>query len=196
MTLDKLTLDELVQGHDSDSETWLSLLKNSDREQMWDAAVKRREQLDRFCLFAVKWPSLAKIYQQLSSSIKKSIDSPKLKLFEDTPLNAMLDATLSKQDCTMDSTGVIAADITWGEQKIIELDVEKQINFFSENELPIYYSYSESVGWMTTNDLWHFHPAEGAVILTFIDGHRCEQDDLCSASQNAKSISTIVLLPK
>jgi hypothetical protein len=196
MTLNKLILDELVQGHDSDSETWQLLLKDSEREEMWDAAVKRREQLNRFCLFAVKWPSLAKTYKQLSTSIKKSIHSPKLKLFEGIPSNAPLVATLSKQGSAMDSTGLLAVNITWGEQKIIELDVEKEIKFFSENELPIYYLYSESVGWMTTNDSWHFHPAEGAVILTFIDGHKSEQGDLCSASKQAKSISTIVLLPK
>jgi hypothetical protein len=196
MTLDKLILDELVQGHDSDSETWQLLLKDSEREQMWDAAVKRREQLNRFCLFAVKWPSLAKTYKQLSSSIKKSIDSPKLKLSEVIPFNAELEATLSKQDSSMDSTGLIAVDITWGEQQIIELDGKKRIKFFSENELPIHYSYSEGLGWITTNDLWHFHPDEGAVILTFIDGHKSEQGDLFSTSQQSKSISTIVLLPK
>jgi len=196
MTLDKLILDELVQGHDSDSETWQLLLKDSEREEIWDVAVKRREQLNRFCLFAVKWPSLAKTYKQLRSSIKKSIDSPKLKLSEVIPSNHPLQAPLGKQEHSLFASSLVEIDIFWGEQQIIELDGEMRIKFSIENDLPIHYSYSEGIGWITTNDLWDFYPDEGPVILTFIDGHKSEPDDLRSTSQQAKSISTVVLLPK
>jgi hypothetical protein len=196
MTLDKLTLDELVQGHDSDSETWKLLLQNIEREEIWDAAVKRREQLNRFCIFAVKWPGLAKTYKQLRSSIKKSIDSPNLIIREVIPLNDPLEAALSNQNSSNVTSILVEIDVLWGEQQIIELDGEKRINFSIENDLPIHYSYSEGAGWITTSDLWHFYPYEGAVMLTFIDGIRNEQDDLYSTTQQAKSISTVVLLPK
>tara|TARA_R110002012_G_scaffold223885_2_gene395907 strand:+ start:10255 stop:10845 length:591 start_codon:yes stop_codon:yes gene_type:complete len=196
MTLDKLTLDELVQGHDSDSETWQLLLKDSEREEMWDAAVKRREQLNRFCIFAVKWPGLAQKYKQLRSSIKKSIDSPNLILREVIPSNNPFLAVLSNQESSIVVSDLVEIDVFWGEQQIIELDEEKQIKFSIEKDLPIHYSYSEGAGWITTNDLWHFYPYEGAVMLTFIDGTRNEQDDLYSTTQQAKSISTVVLLPK
>lgn len=196
MALDKLTLDELVQGHDSDSETWQLLLKDNEREQKWGAAVKRREQLNRFCLFAVKWPSLAKTYKQFSKSIKRNMNSPKLRLSEVIFSKDPLQVALGKQELSIVASNLIEIDIAWGEQKIIEIDGDKLIKFSIEKELPIYYSYSESQGWITTNDLWLFHPDEGAVILTFIDGHKSEQGDLISTSQQAKSISTIVLLPK
>ena len=198
MTLDKLTLDELVQGHDSDSDTWKLLLKNIEREEIWDAAVKRREQLNRFCIFAVKWPILAKTYKKLSSSIKKNIDSPKLILQEVMPLNDTLQAVLGEQERSVAVSDLVEIDISWGTQEIIELDGKKQIKFSIEKDLPIHYSYIGGHGWITTNDSWGFIPDEGAVILTFldIDGATNEEDDLDSTTKNAKSISSIALLPK
>jgi len=198
MTLDKLTLDELVQGHNSDPEAWLLLLKDSEREEIWDVAVKRREQLNRFCIFAVKWPNLAKTYKNLHSSIKKSINSPILILQEVMPSNDPLLAVLGEKERASTVSDLVELDISWGTQEIIELDEGKLIKFSIEKDLPIYYSYSGGDGWITTNDSWGFVPDEGAVMLTFldIDGTRNEQDDLHITSQKAKSISTIVLLPK
>lgn len=198
MPLDKLTLDELVQGHNSDAETWQLLLRDSEREEVWDAAVKRREQLNRFCLFAVKWPSLAKIYKQLSSSIKKSKDSPNLKLHEVRHFSDPLHAVLGNKANTNLTSDLVEVEITWGTQQIIELDENMKIEFLIESILPVHYSYSEGTGWITTEDSWDFLPDEGAVMLTFldIDGAKKGGDDLNLIAQQAKSISTIVLLPK
>ena len=58
MKLDKLTLDEMVQGIESEDSVWTELLSHPEAEQLWNNAVKRREELDAFCRFVVKWPSL------------------------------------------------------------------------------------------------------------------------------------------
>jgi len=196
MKLDKLILDELVQGHDSDSETWQLLLKDSEREQKWDAAVKRREQLNRFCSFVAKWPNLARAYKHIHSSIRKSNGSPRVRLFEIIPKIEPLQAALSNTESFTAGPGTLSLDIHWGEQQIIELAGVKKINFSVEPCIFIHYSYGDNTGVITTNDSWDFQPSEGAVLLTFIDGSYNDHEDFDSIIQNAKSISTIVLLPK
>ncbi|TWX68541.1 hypothetical protein ESZ36_08585 [Colwellia demingiae] len=196
MIINKLTLDELVQGHESDSDTWQLLLKDSDREEVWDEAVKKREQLNLFCLFAGQWPNLARTYKKIHSSIRKSNDSPEIKLFEVThPSEPFQVALGNTESSTMDSD-MLSLDIHWGEQQIIELEEVKSIKFSVDTCMSIHYSYGEHTGWITTDDSWDFHPSEGAVLLTFIDGIRNEHEEYYSITQNAKSISTIVLLPK
>lgn len=196
MALDKLILDELVQGNESDPDTWELLLRDRNREKNWDDAVKRREQLNRFCSFAAKWPNLARAYKHIHSSIRKSIDSPRVRLFEIIPTIEPLQAALSNMESFTSDPGTLSLDIHWGEQQIIELAGVKKINFSVDTCLFIHYSYGEDTGVITTNDSWDFQPSEGAVLLTFIDGSYNEHEDFDSIVQNAKSISTIVLLPK
>ncbi|MDO6505541.1 hypothetical protein Q4506_00645 [Colwellia sp. 4_MG-2023] len=185
-----------MQGHESAPDTWELLIRDRNREKNWDDAVKRREQLNRFCSFVAKWPNLARAYKHIHSSIRKSIDSPRVKLFEITPTIDPLQAALSNTESSTADSCTLSLDIHWGAQQIIELAGVRTINFSVETCIFIYYSYGDHTGVMTTDDSWDFQPSEGAVLLTFIDGNYNEHEDFDSTIQNAKSISTIVLLPK
>lgn len=194
MTLNKLVLDDLVQGHDSNSETWKLLIQDRDREEKWEQAVKRREQINQFCRFVVEWPTLAKRYMQICSLKKKNILSPELNLLEvmsrDEPLRALLRNEIERAPC-------LKIDVEWGTQKIIELEYRMQLRFIIERHIPVHYSYGEEQGWICTQDSWDYVPTEGAVILTFVDTKEFPhmEDELKEISEEAESISTIVLLP-
>ncbi|APD87081.1 hypothetical protein BM527_13815 [Alteromonas sp. Mex14] len=195
MKLNRLLLDELVQGLELDPKAWELLLKNNGREALWDEAVKRREQLDRFCSFAASWPNLAQKYKQVQALVKKNVASPKVKLFEGSyPVNP-LQASLKNSGAESEYLSQLSIDVIWGEQQIIVLEGTKQVRFDVDTKLVIHYLYLNYEGVITTDDSWDFQPSEGPVILTFIDGNDTNKD-ISIMAQKAKSLATIVLLPK
>lgn len=191
MALDKLSLDEMVQGRNTDTDDWKELIKDPERERVWSEAVKRRENLDRFCYFAAKWPQFVNHYQQAKRFIKKSTNSPKISLMGKEELLGDLALTLNEKDRVTDT---LLVTVEWGTQQIIEIQGEQIILFNCESEIQINYRYEDSEGWITSNDKWEFSPDEGAVMLTFIDGDM-KNDDLTESLNNAKSVGYVILLP-
>ncbi|MCT8988295.1 hypothetical protein [Shewanella phaeophyticola] len=80
MTLDKLSLDEMVQGIESVDEKWEDLLCHHNAEKIWADAVKRRESLNAFCSLAARWPAIVHQYKKLKSFTKKSTNAPQISL--------------------------------------------------------------------------------------------------------------------
>ncbi|MGF1768628.1 hypothetical protein L4D06_14765 [Enterovibrio makurazakiensis] len=191
MTLDKLSLDEMVQGRNTDTEDWKELIKDPERERVWHEAVKRRESLDRFCYFAAKWPQFVSHYQQAKGFVKQSINSPKVSLMSEKELLGDLALTLNEKDGVKDP---LLVTVEWGSQQIIEVHGEQAVLFNSESRVQIHYRYEDLEGWITSEDKWKFSPDEGAVMLTFIDGDVIE-GDLAEKINHSKSVSYIVLVP-
>ena len=191
MKLDKLTLDEMVQGIESESSVWTELLSHPEAEQLWSNAVKRREKLDAFCRFVVKWPSLVTNYNKVKSFAKKSFDAPSISIFSPSP--DLFSATLNNAQVNAESSSLEVA-VEWGTQQVIELGSELKIKFNTEALISIYYSYNCGDGWIKSSDAWDFLPHDGAVLLTFVDTDS-KSNELELALRVAKSVATIVLLP-
>ncbi|ENM5907152.1 hypothetical protein [Vibrio mimicus] len=191
MSLDKLSLDEMVQGRNSNTDDWKELIKDPEREQIWKDAVQRRESLDRFCYFAAKWPQFVSYYQQAKHFVKKSTNSPKVSLMREIEPMGKLALTLSDRE---DEQEPLLVTVDWGCQQIIEIQDKQVVSFNTESKVQMYYKYEGSEGWITSDDKWEFFPDEGAVMLTFIDGDVIN-DDLTESLNKAKSVCYMVLLP-
>ncbi|MCG9745767.1 MULTISPECIES: hypothetical protein [Shewanella] len=189
MTLDKLSLDEMVQGVDSSDENWVKLLQHPDAERVWADAVKRRESLNAFCSLAARWPAIVHQYKKLKSFTKKSTTSPQISLFSDSyqPFSAALS---SKSD----EDQAFSLDVKWGEQQIVELDKDILIQFNGGRDINVYYSFTGGDGVIGMGDSWAFKLDEGAVLLTFVEGERLS-NDFESMLSNAESVGSVVLLP-
>jgi hypothetical protein len=191
MTLDKLSLDEMVQGLETSDKKWEKLLRHPDAEKVWADAVKRREKLNAFCRFAAKWPSMVLNYKMVKSFTKKSINSPLVSIF--SPNYESFNVTLSGRLSSGDKNS-LSINVIWGEQQIFELDDTTRLSFKTDATLNIYYSYSGGDGVINSNNAWDFTPHEGAVLLTFVDGEYLG-DDFESILGNAKSVASVVLMP-
>lgn len=191
MKLDKLSLDEMVQGIDSGDENWEKLLLQSEAEKIWAGAVKRREYLNAFCRLAAKWPAIVVKYKKVKPFTKKSINSPLISLFSPgyEPFSAVLSGGSSTNEANL-----LSIDVIWGEQQMVELDNVTSIGFKSDTAINIFYSYAEGDGSISSNDSWIFKPEEGAVLLTFVEGD-CLGHDFESILSHAKSVGSVVLLP-
>lgn len=190
MKLNKLTLDEMVQGIGEHTTEWELLLVNPDRENIWAEAVTRREQLNRFCYFSAKWPKLASTFKKTKAFVKNNLNASELGLRFDTP--NMFVATLNKS--LSDCEDELALNMEWGEDKIIEFRESRKVFFNCDSLIRIHYAYSEGHGWLSSSDLWDFQPNEGAVLLTFINS-TVKNDDLEEQIKLANSISKIILMP-
>ncbi|MFC1234433.1 hypothetical protein [Vibrio sp. F74] len=191
MALDKLSLDEMVQGLNTNTNDWKELISEPERERVWSEAVKRRENLDRFCYFSAKWPQFVNHYQQAKRFLKKSINSPKVSLMGEEELLGDLALSLNEKDRVTDA---LLVTVEWGSQQIVEIQGEQSVQFSSESEIQIHYRYEDSEGWITSDQSWEFIPDEGAVMLTFIDVDVIT-DDLIESLIKAKSVSYMILLP-
>ncbi|RPE92843.1 hypothetical protein EDB69_2039 [Vibrio crassostreae] len=191
MPLDKLSLDEMVQGRNSNTDDWKELIRDPERERVWSDAVKRRENLDRFCYFAAKWPQFVCYYQQAKCFVKQSINSPIVSLMRDDDLLGDLALSLNEKDEVKEP---LLITVEWGNQQLIEIQGEQTVSFKTESQVQIHYRYEDLEGWITSDDKWEFSPDEGAVMLTFIDGDMIN-DDLTKSLNDAKSVGYIVLLP-
>jgi hypothetical protein len=193
MKLDKLTLDEMVQGIESENSVWTELLSHPEAEQLWSNAVKRREKLDAFCRFVVKWPSLVTNYNKVKSFAKKSFDAPSISILSSISNPDLFSATLNNAQVNAESS-LLEVAVEWGTQQVIELGSELKIKFNTEALISIYYSYNSGDGWINSSDAWDFLPHEGAVLLTFVDADS-KSNELELVLRDAKSVATIVLLP-
>ena len=190
MTLDKLSLDEMVQGIETADGNWEKLLLHSDAETIWADAVKRRENMNMFCRFASKWPAIVLKYKRVKSFTKKSIKAPLISLVSPDcePFSALLSGASNPIQ-------EISIDVMWGDQQIVDIEMAAIINFKSDaDEINIFYSYTDGDGCIGLNDTWDFQPKEGAVLLTFVEGSYLS-DDFESTLSNAKSVGSVVLLP-
>lgn len=191
MPLDKLSLDEMVQGRNSNIDDWKELVKDPERERVWSEAVRRREHLDQFCYFSVKWPHFVRYYQQAKCFVKQSINSPIVSLIRDDDLLGALALSLNDTDKVQEQ---LLITVEWGNQKLIEVQGEQTVSFNTESQVQIHYRYEDLEGWITSDDKWEFSPDEGAVMLTFIYGDVIN-DDLTESLNKSKSVGYIVLLP-
>ncbi|MEZ9397162.1 hypothetical protein AB4393_11040 [Vibrio splendidus] len=191
MALDKLSLDEMVQGRNSNTDDWKELVKDPERERVWSDAVKRRENLDRFCYFAAKWPQFVCYYQQAKRFVKQTINSPIVSLMSEEDLLGDLASSLNDKDEVKEP---ILITVEWGNQQLIEIQGEQTVSFNTESQVQIHYRYEDLEGWITSDDKWGVSTDEGAVMLTFIHGDVIN-DDLTESLNKAKSVGYIVLLP-
>ncbi|WP_418113199.1 hypothetical protein RJD40_08390 [Vibrio scophthalmi] len=191
MTLGKLSLDAMVQGRNANIENWKELIKEPERERVWSEAVKRRENLDRFCYFAAKWPQFVSYYQKAKQFVKQSTNPPQVFVMNEQNILGDLSLALSESDSSVVPSLV---NVEWGSQQFIEIQGEQIVLFNTETQVQIHYRYMDSEGWITSDDKWEFSPDEGAVMLTFIDDDVIN-DDLTASLNNAKSVGYIVLLP-
>ncbi|MCE3220934.1 hypothetical protein G5C64_19155 [Vibrio diabolicus] len=191
MTLDKLSLDAMVQGRNTNTENWKELIKEPERERVWSEAVKRRENLDRFCYFAAKWPQFVSYYQKAKQFVKRSTNPPQVFIMNEQNILGDLSLALSESDSSVVPSLV---NVKWGSQQLIEIQGEQVVSFNTETQVQIHYRYMDSEGWITSNDKWEFTPNEGAVMLTFIDGD-VKTNELPECLKSAKSVGYAVLLP-
>ncbi|EGQ8984615.1 TPA: hypothetical protein ACPJ16_002940 [Vibrio alginolyticus] len=191
MPLDKLSLDEMVQGRNRNTDDWKELVKDPERERVWSEAVRRREHLDQFCYFVAKWPHFVRYYQQAKCFVKQSINSPIVSLMRDDDLLGALALSLNDTDKVQEQ---LLITVEWGNQQLIEIQGEQTVSFNTESQVQIHYRYEGLEGWITSDDKWEFSPDEGAVMLTFIHGDVIS-DDLTESLNKAKSVGYIVLLP-
>ncbi|MEZ8169706.1 MULTISPECIES: hypothetical protein [unclassified Vibrio] len=189
MTLGKISLDAMVQGRNANIENWKELIKEPERERVWSEAVKRRENLDRFCYFAAKWPQFVSYYQKAKQFVKQSTNPPQVFVMNEQNILGDLSLALSES-----SVVPSLVNVEWGSQQFIEIQGEQIVLFNTETQVQIHYRYMDSEGWITSDDKWEFSPDEGAVMLTFIDDDVIN-DDLTASLNNAKSVGYIVLLP-
>lgn len=189
MTLDKLSLDEMVQGVESADENWVKLLQHPDAERVWAEAVKRRESLNAFCRFAAKWPAIVHQYKKLKSFTKKSTNAPQVSLF--SPSYQPFSAALSG---IPDEEQAFSIEVIWGDHQIVSLEKDILIQFNGGRDINVYYSFSDGDGVIGIDDSWDFKLEEGAVLLTFVEGERLS-NDFESMLDNAESVGSVVLLP-
>ncbi|MGL4475767.1 MAG: hypothetical protein ACRCT7_15125 [Shewanella sp.] len=189
MTLDKLSLDEMVQGVESTDEHWVKLLQYPDAERVWTEAVKRRESLNAFCRLAAKWPAIVHQYKKLKSFTKKSTNAPKISLFGPNfqPFSAALSSASDEEQA-------FSIEVIWGEHQIVSLEKDILIQFNGGRDIKVYYSFSDGDGVIGIDDSWDFKLEEGAVLLTFVEGERLS-NDFESILNNAESVGSVVLLP-
>ncbi|MGA4607218.1 hypothetical protein [Pseudoalteromonas maricaloris] len=190
MTLDKLSLDEMVQGVDSADENWVKLLQHPDAEKVWAEAVKRRESLNAFCRLAARWPVIVHQYRKLKNYTKKSSNAPLISLFSPNfqPFSAALSGTCDEEQA-------FTIEVIWGEHQIVSLEENILIQFNGGGrDINIYYSFSDGEGVIGVDDSWDFKLEEGAVLLTFVEGE-CLSNNFESMLNNAKSVGSVVLLP-
>ncbi|WP_281213272.1 hypothetical protein [Shewanella insulae] len=189
MALDKLSLDEMIQGVESVDENWVELLQHPDAERVWADAVKRRESLNAFCSLAARWPAVVHQYKKLKSFTKKSTNAPQISLFSDSyqPFSAALSSKSDEEQA-------FSLDVKWGEQQIVELDKDTLIHFSGERDINVYYSFTGGDGVIGMGDSWAFKLDEGAVLLTFVEGEHLS-NDFESMLSNAESVGSVVLLP-
>lgn len=191
MSLDKLSLDEMVQGRNKNTSDWKVLIKEPEREQVWNEAVKRRDRLDRFCYLAAKWPQFVGYYQQAKRFVKHSSSSPIVSMLSDTNPIGELAFTLNTQE---EKQEPLLVNVEWGSQQLIEIQGDKIVSFDSESQVQIHYRYETLEGWITSDQSWDFSQDEGAVMLTIIDGN-VKESDLFESLNKAKSVCYMVLLP-
>ncbi len=189
MTLDKLSLDEMVQGIESVDENWEELLRHHNAEQVWADAVKRRESLNAFCSLAARWPAIVHQYKKLKSFTKKSTNAPQISLCGPNfqPFSAALSSVSDEEQA-------FSLDVKWGEHQIVSLDKNILIQFNGGRDIKVYYSFSDGDGVIGIDDSWDFKLEEGAVLLTFVEGERLS-NDFESMLDNAESVGSVVLLP-
>ncbi|MCJ8350451.1 hypothetical protein [Moritella sp.] len=194
MSLNKMTLDAMILGQDVDNSAWEALLHDSKREELWQAAVERREQINHFCKFAATWPKLAKSYRMMKSITKSDVKPPKLSCFDLFSYRNALQATMSGES----NNGLdefILNEIPWGSQRIVEIESPRHIKFKCERTINIYYEYDDKIGWITSEDSWELKQSEGPVILTFIDGEVNNDSSYSTAIEQANSVGGLVFLP-
>lgn len=189
MTLDKLSLDEMVQNLGSADENWIKLLQHPDAERVWAEAVKRRESLNAFCSLAARWPAIVHQYKKLKSFTKKSTTSPQISLFSSNfqPFSAALSGT-------SDEEHPFSIEVIWGEHQIVSLEKDILIQFNGGRDINVYYSFSDGDGVISIDDSWDFKLEEGAVLLTFVEGE-CLSNDFEVMLSNAESVGSVLLLP-
>ncbi len=194
MSLNKMTLDAMVLGQEVDNSAWEELLHDPKREEIWQAAVERREQINKFCKFAATWPKLAKSYQMMKSITKSDVKPPKLSCFDFFPHRNALQATMSGES-NNGLDAFILNEIPWGTQRIVEIESSRHIKFKCERIIHIYYEYEDETGWISSEDLWELKQSEGAVILTFIDGEVNKDCSYSTAIEQANSVGGLVFFP-
>jgi len=194
MSLNKMTLDAMVLGQKVDDSAWEALLHDPKREEMWQAAVDRREQINHFCKLAATWPKLAKSYLVMKSIKKFDIKPPKISYADFFPHRDVLQATMS---CALDNQvdEFILNEIPWGSQSIVEITSPTHIKFKCERVIHIRYEYGSEKGWITSEDSWELKQNEGPVILTFIDGPINMDCNYSTVIEQANSVAGIVFLP-
>lgn len=191
MSLDKLTLDAMVRSSEPDDEAWKALILEPDRENQWQEAVKRREQLDRFCTLAASWPNLAKSFRTLKNISKAVKQPPSLSCILDMPHDQLFSAVMGGGE----EIENLVSNIPWGQQHILEINAPKRITFQATFTVHIYYEYSLGAGWITSEDAWDFKDSDGAVLLSFFDIRDRHSEDLEQVAQQSESVASIVLLP-
>ena len=194
MSLNKMTLDAMVLGQEVDNSAWEALLHDPKREEIWQAAVERREQINHFCKFASTWPKLAKSYLVMKSITKFDMKPPKISYADFFPDRDVLKVTMSGAlNNKVDE--LILNEIPWGSQRIVEIKSPTHIKFKCERVIYIHYEYGNEKGWITSEDSWEIKQSEGAVILTFIDGPVNNDCNYSTVIEQANAVGGIVFLP-
>lgn len=189
MTLDKLSLDEMVQGIETADENWENLLRHPNAEKVWADAVGCRENMNAFCRLAARWPAIVHQYNKLKNFTKKSPNAPQISIFSPNvqPFSAALSGSSDEEQA-------FSIEVIWGEHQMVSLEKDILIKFNGGRDINVYYSFSDGDGVIGIDDFWDFKLDEGAVLLTFVEGERLS-NDFESMLNNAESVGSVVLLP-
>jgi len=194
MSLNKMTLDAMVLGQEVDNSAWEALLHDPKREEIWQASVERREQINQLCKFAATWPKLAKSYLLMKSITKLDMKAPKISYVDFLSHRDVLQATMSGQPINQVDEFILN-EIPWGSQRIVDIKSPIDIKFKCERVIHIHYEYGNEKGWITSEDSWELKQNEGPVILTFIDGPVNMDCNYSTVIEQANSVGGIVFLP-
>lgn len=192
MTIDKLTLDAMVQGHEVDQTYWKQLLREPEADKLWFEAVERRKQIDRHTQLIALSPQTALLLRNAKRCINKmtsGLNSIVMDLTHppETPRDpphsvAVIGCVFPIWDAFLGSAGnpfvkssandhqsskVVSVDIAWNTETIEEIPNGSHLTFKSDELACWHYQYMDESGWLEPEDSWKVDPDDGPVVLSF-----------------------------
>ncbi len=167
MSLTKSELDAMVQGGDSTSEDWATLLKSPNRESLWFDAVKRREGLNTYIRYVTAYPDLAMRIRDFKKYLVKGSDSVKAIIANVIQPPDLLSPILGSKEDKGAKSNLISVE--WGSDQVVELNDKAEIEFKLSQTSSCYYEYKTDKGWLQPPYYWEVLIEDGPATLIFFD---------------------------
>lgn len=192
MILTKSVLDSMVQGGESTSEDWETLVKSPNRESLWFGAVKRREDLNAYIRYVAAYPELAMRIRGFKKYLAKSSESVKELIANITQPVDLLSPVLGSQED--EGAEVNRLSVEWGSDQLVELYDKAEIEFKLSQASSCYYEYKTEKSWLEPPYRWEVLIQDGPVNLVFFDQNLSDLP-LDAALTKASNKAILVIVP-
>jgi hypothetical protein len=196
MSIEKHVLDAMVQEQDVDRKYWEQLLSEPDADELWFAAVERRQQIDRFTKLVSVAPLIASGLQSVRRLMQNLAETAgRITVTGQPPQFDELNSYLSASD-----GGAVSEDasreieVQWNNECIEELPPGLRLSFNSETLKCWHYQIAGSEGWLEQNDTWDVVAEDGPVILIFFD-HEVSTLSISDALATESNRAIVTIIP-